>query len=409
MDDLLFLCHRIPYPPDKGDKIRSWNMLRHLARRYRVHLGAFVDDPANLDRAAPLLEHCADSCLVPLRRWRAGLRCAAGLVAGEPLTLSWFGDPVLRAWVARVCDAHRPSQALAFSSAMAPYLMALPRRTGRQVLDLVDVDSDKWRQLAQRAVGPRRTIYAREARRLLAFERRAARHFDASLLVSEAEAELFRRLAPDSTRRIQVVENGVDCAHFDPGASHANPFPGGGLPLVFTGAMDYWPNVDAVAWFARRVLPLLRQRGLPVTLHIVGAKPVPEVRALERLNAVKVTGRVPDVRPYLAHAAAVVAPLRVARGVQNKVLEAMAMARPVVASPQAVRALSVVPGRDLVVADGAAAFAAAVVGIVGGGGDGLGAAARAHVLRHHLWRASLARLDAILEGGLAAPAASRAS
>jgi sugar transferase (PEP-CTERM/EpsH1 system associated) len=195
---------------------------------------------------------------------------------------------------------------------------------------------------------------------------------------------------------------GVDIDRFSPDIDIATPYTGDGPHLVFTGNMDYWPNADAVTWFAAEVLPLIRDRMPGAQFHIVGANPGPDVLRLGNQRGVHVTGRVPDVRPYVAHADVSVAPLRMARGVQNKVLEAMALGRPVVASPQAFEGVRAVPGRDLLVADGAETMARAVLAVIDGQHPDLGAAARSLVEQTYTWRATLARLDGLLDGILEA-------
>jgi sugar transferase (PEP-CTERM/EpsH1 system associated) len=265
------------------------------------------------------------------------------------------------------------------------------------VLDLVDVDTEKWRAYAATARLPMRAVWAREARTLLAFERRAALEFDHTLLVSAEEARRFAELAPESAARIGHVDNGVDLARFDPARAWPNPYAPDAPPaIVFTGSMGYRPNVEAVAWFAERVMPLLAARGIAVGFHIVGANPAPAVQALARLPGITVTGAVPEVQPFLAHAAVAVAPLQIARGIQNKVLEAMAMACPVIASPEAFEGVRATPGRDLLVAATPEETAGRVAEVLAGAHPGLGAAARAAVLRGHDWSATLRALDALL-------------
>jgi sugar transferase (PEP-CTERM/EpsH1 system associated) len=390
--DLLFLSHRIPFPPDKGEKIRAWHMFCRLARTHRMHLGCFVDDPADLAHIPDLRARCADLCCIELDRTRQKLLALARARPSRPLTLGYFFDPRLRDWVARKL-AGGIGRALVYCSAMAPYL--IEAAGVRRVLDMVDVDSEKWRDYAGRAAWPARDLWAREARTLLAFERLAAARYDRTLFVSEAEAAAFIRLAPETAGRVGWFDNGVDLARFSPGP-FASPYPDGGPDIVFTGTMDYWPNVDAVAWFCDAILPVLRADRPGLRFCIVGANPAPAVRRLADLPGVTVTGRVPDVRPYLAHAALVVAPLRIARGIQNKVLEAMAMARPVVATPAAFDGLHAAPGRDLLVGDGVA-FAAHVADVLDGRHPGLGAAARAAMQRRYAWDATLAGLEAVFD------------
>ena len=280
---------------------------------------------------------------------------------------------------------------------MAPYLLAAPARVHR-VLDMVDVDSRKWADYAGSSNWPARLIWAREARTLLEFERRAAAAFDRTVFVSAAEAACFAGLAPASAARIGAIDNGVDLAHFSPGQDWANPYPTGeGGNLLFTGTMDYRPNVDAMTWFVAEVMPRLRaQTGRPVRLTIVGAHPAGAVSRLAGPD-VTVTGRVPDVRPYLAHADAVVAPLRIARGTQNKVLEAMAMGRPVIASAQAFEGLHAQPGRDLLVAPDPITMAERIGEVLAGDHPTLGAAARMVVQSRYDWEQTLAPLDALFD------------
>jgi sugar transferase (PEP-CTERM/EpsH1 system associated) len=396
MEDLLFLAHRVPYPPDKGDKIRSYHLLRLLSERYRVHLGAFVDDRDELDHAGALAALCADVHLVPRRRAPLGLLGA--LRRGEPLSLAYFRDAGLADWVARKAGAGAARRIFAFSSAMAPYALDLPVDTGRRVvLDFVDVDSDKWLQYSKRRAWPASAVFAREASALLRFERLAAGRSHATVFVSRAEAETFRRLAPEVRDRVTWLENGVDADYFSPDREYPDPYDGCRSAIVFTGAMDYFANVDAVSWFARSVLPEVRARIPQARFAIVGARPAGDVRRLAREPGVTVTGRVEDVRPYLAHARLAVAPLRIARGIQNKVLEAMAMARPVVVSPAALDGLEW-PGAYPLLADGAAAWVERICAILDAGAGPLGGQLRTWVVDRHAWAGQGARCIDWLEG-----------
>lgn len=396
MPRLLFLAHRIPYPPNKGDKIRAWHMLEHLAARHEVSLGCLVDDPADLAHLPALQACCAEVKALPLPGGAlAGLRALARFRPGLPLSLAWFHHGGLAAWVREGLAAGRWDMAFGYSSSVAPYLL-LPgaERLKRRVLDLVDVDSAKWQAYAADAGFPMRQVWAREARTLLAYERRAVMQFDASLFVSTEEAAFFARLAPECAGRIGAIANGVDVARFDPDAPWTRPF-GPAPALVFTGTMDYRPNVEAVCWFAAEVMPRLATLRPAPEFWIVGANPAAAVRALDA-PSVHVTGAVPDTRPYIAHAAVAVAPLRIARGIQNKVLEGMAMARPVLATPEAFEGVRAQPGRDLLVEATAEGMAARIAEILAGGYGGLGTAARDAVRAGHDWPATLAALDPLL-------------
>jgi len=268
----------------------------------------------------------------------------------------------------------------------------------RRVIDMMDVDSDKWRQYADRKRSVARMLYRREARMLLSFESRASECFNATLFVSEADAELFRKLSPQTADKVYSIRQGVDAAYFDPSLDYEAPYPNSEEPIVFTGNMDYWPNVDAVSWFTHDVLPRIRARRPQATFYIVGANPAREVLALRDHAGVTVTGRVSDIRPYMAHSKVVVAPLRVARGIQSKVLEGMAMAKPVIVTPLALEGIQAQPGSELVVADQPESFARAVVDELEVSGMPIGVQAREFVQREYSWDASYTRLRDLLEG-----------
>ncbi|WP_151446686.1 TIGR03087 family PEP-CTERM/XrtA system glycosyltransferase [Lacisediminimonas profundi] len=400
---LLFLAHRVPWPPDKGDKIRSYHLLRHLAGRFTVHLGAFVDDERDWQHESALREVCGDVKLVPLGALRTRARGALGLLTGAPFTTSCYADQRMARWVADTVRTHGIDRVLVFSSSMAQYAAGLENAV--RVIDFVDVDSDKWRQYADRRrwYSFARWLYRREATLLAEHERSTARSFDASLFVSAAEARLFASVAPESIGRIGWFNNGVDADYFSPWLPFSNPYPSGERAIAFTGAMNYWPNVDAVRWFATEVLPAIREQEPDVVFTIVGSRPAKEVSMLARLPGVRVTGAVPDVRPWLVHAVAAVAPLRMARGVQNKVLEAMAMGKPVVTSPEALEGIDATDGDELIVAAGATAFSDAVLALLRQGAleqrVRLGQRARARILERYGWEPNLARVELALDAG----------
>ncbi|HUG79351.1 MAG TPA: TIGR03087 family PEP-CTERM/XrtA system glycosyltransferase [Burkholderiales bacterium] len=405
MESLLFLAHRLPYPPNKGDKVRSCHFFKHLASRYRVFLGTFIDDPADWQHLDAVRRLCADAHIEGIApRWRRA-RSATALLRGEPLTLAYFRSRALQQWVRRIVQQERVREALAFSSPMAQYVLDLPQL--RSIVDFVDMDSAKWSEYAARRGWPARALYQREARRLLAYERAVAARAQASIFVTEEETRRFVAEAPQCAARVVTIRNGVDSDYFSPARELENPFERGERPIVFTGAMDYWPNVDAVVWFAREVLPLLRQRDPAVRFYVVGMNPDGAVRALASGAATVVTGRVPDVRPYLRHARVVVAPLRVARGLQNKVLEAMAMAKPVVTTPACAAAIAARAGKELAIASDAGTFASQVLALMDPAPAGqMGRFARERILASYAWPASFARLDELLEAPR--PAAARA-
>jgi sugar transferase (PEP-CTERM/EpsH1 system associated) len=405
MKQVLLLVHRIPYPPNKGDKIRSYHLLKYLAQRYRVHLGTFIDDADDWQHADAVRALCGETHFAALDPRRAKLRSLQGLLKGVPLSLDYYRDRGLQAWVERVLRDHDIDRVVVFSSAMAQYVESA--QGARRIIDFVDIDSDKWRQYADKKPWPMSWLYRREGSTLLGYERRIARAFDASFFVSAAEADMFKSLAPESAAKTGYFNNGVDTAYFSDTESFENPFAAGALPIVFTGAMDYWPNVDAVKWFAEEIFPSVRQRHANAVFTIVGSRPTPEVRALERLSGVQVTGTVPDVRPYVANAALCVAPLRIARGIQNKVLEAMAMGKAVVVTPQALEGIAAQTGSEVLLAADSAQFVSQVSGYLDQPNAAIGRNARLKVERQYGWDSNLAKLDASLESGQAgAPQAS---
>lgn len=385
MAETLFLAHRIPYPPDRGDKIRSWHLLQHLAGLGRVHLACFADDEADADHL-PALRGALGGRLgeahVEVRRTG---KIAAGVRAlrdGTPVSLSLFGSDALRAFAERMLARPETGSVFAFSGQMAQFVPLGLRQ--RFVMDFVDVDSAKFEAYAETG-GPLAPLYRREAARLFAFEREVAARADISLFVSEAEADLFRARAGLADADIRALQNGVDL----PDPRSISPVEAPHPLIVLTGQMDYAPNVDAVTWFASEVLPLIPG----ATFAIVGRSPTERVRRLASERVI-VTGSVPDVRAWLAAADVVAAPLRIARGVQNKVLEAMAMARPVVATSAAFEGIEAEPGRDLLVADGAEAQAAAVAALLADSGRAreIGRAARRRMEEGYRWETRLAEV-----------------
>jgi sugar transferase (PEP-CTERM/EpsH1 system associated) len=390
MATLLYLVHRMPYPPNKGDKVRSYHLLRHLQRSHRVLLGTFIDDPQDEAHLPALRAICPELHVAPLQPRRAKLRSLSGLLRGEALTLAYYRDAGLARWVRETLATETIDATVVFSSAMAQYAPAnLP-----MLVDFVDLDSAKWTQYAAARPWPMSWLYRREGERLLAFERAVAQRARRSFFVTPQETELFRSQAQGSGANVEPLCNGVDAQFFSPDPQRASPYAADELPLVFTGAMDYWPNIDAVSWFCADMLPALRQRWPRLRFYIVGRNPAPAVSALAS-EAVTVTGTVDDVRPYLQHAALVVAPLRVARGIQNKILEAMAMAKAVVATAECAQAIGARAGVEMFPAADAAGFVAEVETLLADAprAAAAGVAARAKVLASFSWDAHLAGID----------------
>ena len=384
---ILMLAHRIPYPPYTGDKVRAYHIARHLARRHEVTLGFLVDDRADLAGVAPLSEMVADVAWGRLwKPWSLGKGLAA-LALGRSLSLWYFGSHGLQRELSRR-GAAAFDAIYASSTPMARYARELGRPV---VMDFVDVDSDKWRQYGQKSRAPMSWLYGMEARRLQECEAEIARWAQQCVLATAPEAALLRSFAPWA--RTSVIPNGIDLAYFRPIEREGSP-----VAVIFTGAMDYLPNIDAVRYFCDEVLPLVRREIPDTRLYIVGLNPPAEVTRLGKIPGVTVTGTVPDVRPYYGRASVCVAPLRMGRGVQNKVLQAMAMGVPVVASSVAHRGLEAEAGKHLHVEDESAAFAARVISLLGDPAEQRQMArhARAFVEGHHAWDVSCAAIEAHL-------------
>jgi sugar transferase (PEP-CTERM/EpsH1 system associated) len=398
MPDLLFLAPCLPCPVDRGHRVRWHHMLRFLGRDYRVHLGCFADverERAHLGRVQAL---CYETCFVaPPRATRMG-RLGA-LARGEPHALPRDLDGTLLRWVERLLKRHPVTAAVACSARMAGYLAAAGCT---RVVDLVELESERRRRAAAALRWPLRALQARAAERWHEHERSVARHCEHVLFASGSQATLFGQLAPESAHKASAIANGVDTDYYSPHIVHRNPFGADTRALVLAGAMDDGANAGAALWFAREVFGALHTHDPALRLFVVGARPGPRVRALARLPGVAVTGAVPDLRPYLAHAALVLAPQQDLPGSGHKVLEAMAMQKTVVASMHALAALSARPGVELLAADGALETIGQVrAGLAPGRAAAIGKAARAHALGGYHWPARLAPLAALCGQGAA--------
>lgn len=391
MGDLLFLAHRIPYPPDRGDKIRGFHILKYLSARKRVHLIAFADDPADLKNKGGLARYTGNRSVI----WRSKGQATSGVEAlftHRPVSLTAFDNPQIRASVDNLLARHAIDTIFVFSSQMAQYLPPRPRQ--KIIMDFVDMDSAKFAAYAKSSKGPMGWMLGREARLLLQHEKAIAGRADANLFVSQAEADLF--IQRTGAERVHVIENGIDTDQYDPSATFKRIDAMGRL-IVFTGQMDYRPNIEGVTWFVETIMPHIRLAHPDARFAIVGRNPTDAVRALAKQPGVTVTGEVADVRGWLAAASVVVAPLKLARGIQNKVLEGMAMARPVVASTAA--ATGIDHGDTIKVGSTVGEIAEAVTQLLSDPKKAaeLGRAARKQVMERYSWEARLAPLDKILD------------
>ncbi|ADM10160.1 glycosyl transferase group 1 [Parvularcula bermudensis HTCC2503] len=343
---LLYLTPRLPFPPDKGDKIRSFHVLRHLCTKYRVSLGAFVDDKEDYPLCSQIAGMCERSFFRRRPKGIPPLQALKGAARGQALSIAWYEDRQMRRWVAAQRGEGLAAEVI-FSSALVPYAEGARAPV---LIDLVDADSAKWAAYGREGAWWRRPIYWHEAHRVAAMEARSLSLAAKVFAISPNEAAVITAGAGRPEGSADWFGNGIDPDEWSVEALGAAPS-APAVELIFTGRMNYPPNVEAVTQFATKVWPDLRRAHPNLTWGIVGADPAPAVTALARMPGITVTGRVADMRPYLAAATIAIAPLAIARGVQNKVLEAMAMERPVVASSGAAAGLPVRAGRDLLLAD----------------------------------------------------------
>ncbi len=411
MCEILFLSHRIPFPPDRGDKIRSHHILTRLAEIAPVHVATFADDEFDLAEEEKLAEIAASYKLV--RRSKplvlAGMQA---LALHSPVSLTAFHSAALKSYITEVLATRTICSIYAFSGQMGQYVP--DSFMGRVIVDFVDVDSAKFDAYAARKAGLRSWIDGREGRVLRAEEARLADRAHVSLLISDAEVALFKSRLPDAVRAkaaVRSLPNGIDSASFDPAKVEGEPrmLECAGPRLIFTGQMDYAPNIDAANRVMNSILPLVRKKIPGPTFHVVGRNPPAELLAHHGMDGCHVWGRVPDIRTWLKAADAALVPLDIGRGVQNKVLEAMSMALPVVLTPEAATGIGAEDGLQFQVESDESGLADAVVALMNDRHRArvMGAAARDYVVDKASWPAALSSLREIVcaRGGLVRDAA----
>ncbi len=393
--DILFLAQRVPYPPDRGDRITTWNILRRmLDAGHRLRVACFLEATDEAESVRFLEGHGAEVFAERLNPRLRKLKSLPFLLSSRPLTLPYFAHRGLRARLRASLRARRPDVCFAYSSSMGFYLLALAAELDgvRKIAQFAELDSDKWAQYSASQGFPGSWIYAREAKRLLEWERRLAEAVDVNLVVSPVEKRIFEARIPGQTAR--VLPNGVDLEAFHPDATIAK------VPasVVFTGVMNYLPNVDAVLHFCDSCWPKIRAEFPQARFFVVGSGPTPEIQALHGKHGVEVTGRVPSTVPWMQKACVGVAPLRLARGVQNKVLEAMACGLPTVCSKQAATGIDAKDPDHLRIAGDDAAMIDAVLALFRepDTAKALGQAARSRVEVRYAWDRILRDLDELL-------------
>jgi sugar transferase (PEP-CTERM/EpsH1 system associated) len=390
-----YLCHRIPYPPNKGEKIRAFYQLRALSAKHEVDLFTLVDDAADIGEGAALAKYCRSVTAVLTKPLLARVRSLPYLLTRTPLTVPFFYSGELAARFKDAVSKRAYDRIFVYCSAMAQYVDGIDHIP--IITDFVDVDSDKWSQYAAYTRFPMSIIYRREARFLRQYEHTVCRHSDSILVTTEREARLTREICDDGN--VHVIVNGVDLQYFRPDAIPGEKT----VPtIVFTGDMTYFPNEEAVISFAKKTLPIVHQTVPAARFLVIGRHPSAAVRRLGNTNGIKVTGFVPDVRTYLAKAHVSVAPFSIAAGIQNKILEAMAYSIPVVATRRAVQGLSERAAAVIRVADTPEDIAREVVGLLSDSelASALGAESRRRVADTYDWAHSLAGLMDIIENPL---------
>jgi polysaccharide biosynthesis protein PslH len=390
---ILFLAHRVPYPPNRGDRIRSFHMLRFLAQRADVSLAYLAEEqsPSETQRALQCL--CREVAGLQLGRYRRWLNAACSLAFGRTATEGLFQCSRLRRLLARWSKTTRFDGVVVFCSSMVQYL-DVPGLAGVPALvDLVDVDSQKWLDYAEETSGVRRWLFQLEGKRLRRLEQSLPPKAKAIALVSDCEAELYRSFCPADS--VHAISNGVDLDYFRPNADLNSA---SSQDCVFVGALDYRANVDGIHWFCNEIWPEVRRRRPEATFTVVGSRPSPLVLRLAKRPGVRLASNVPDVRPYLAEAAMVAVPLRIARGIQNKVLEALAMSKAVVATPEALEGIAVESGVHACQALTPHQWIESIVHLLEdpSARDRLGRAGRTFVETHYCWDRQLQPLAALL-------------
>lgn len=390
---ILYMTHRVPWPPDRGDRIRTWNVLRYLSTRANVDLACLADEPVSEETMAELRRVTRRLAVIPhsgKKRYVTGL---VSMLTGRTVTEGLFDCASMRTVLEDWSESEEYDAVMASSSGIAKYLKQDYLTRPAQWVDLIDVDSQKWFDYSKAARFPMSLIYKLEGKRLRAVEKSLAKRCDQLLVVSEAERDLFRSFC--RTDKIAAVSNGVDSIYFAPSKNVQVDE----CSCVFVGVMNYKPNADAAIWFVRNVWTQIRERYPNAVFRIVGKSPTAEVQALAAVPGVEVTGSVADVRPWLHRSTCAVVPLHIARGIQNKVLEAMACGRPVICSPAPLRGLAAEPGLHLLQADAADEWVDAVSGVFADRNlqQELGMAGAAFVQLHHSWDQCLSHLDRMLK------------
>lgn len=388
--NILYLCHRFPFPPKRGGKIRPFNMIRHLSESgHQVTVCSLVRSPDEADEGRDIARYCAGFEMVQVKEWVQTVRMMVRLPVPTPSSMGYFYSPALAEHVQDLLNSKKWDLIFVHCSSVAQYVEHV--KNVPKILDFGDMDSQKWLEYANYKPFPLSLGYRFEGVKMLAAERRLARRFDLCTATTRAEWETLNGYSTGADT--DWFPNGVDTAFFCP----VNE-PYDADTISFIGRMDYYPNQECMARFSEQTWPTLKRARPGMKLVIVGADPSPAMRKLGDFPGVTVTGSVPDVRPFIRKSALMVAPLNIARGTQNKILEAMAMGVPVVTSTIAAGGVDAESETHFLVADTPSAYARAILRIIDSPAerDRLAVAGRQRMLSHHAWLRSMERLDEII-------------
>lgn len=387
---ILFICNRLPFPPDKGEKIRSFHLIKHLSKKHSISLYSLCDKKEDAVYKENLKEYCSSVNVYRVNPIFSNVRALTYLFTKYPLTFGYFFSNQMKRGVQRALEEETFDIALSYCSSSAQYI--IDANKVKRVVDFVDVDSNKWESFARAAKFPFSFIYSLEAKRLKKWEKTINEMCTSSIVVTEREKERLAAIDPSGKDKVHVINNGVDLERFkfQEEAAPKNM-------LIFTGQMDYLPNVDAVMYFYKEIFPLVKKDIPDASFCIVGRSPADIIR--KRCKGATITGYVEDIRDYLNEAKVYVAPLRISHGVQNKILEAMASGVPVVTTSKALEGINAEEEKEIIIADDAKDFASKVIELVKDEGKRklISKNALEFVKRNHSWETVLSRLDDILE------------
>ena len=404
---LLYIAHRIPYPPNKGDKIRTFNEIKYLSASHEIHLACLADNPEDMQYKNNLKKYCRKVKIISLNTKFAKIKSLIALFSTTPLSVRYFYSGLLQTTINDWASVTQYDAVLCFSSPMAEYLFQSPALNPSinsngpvLIMDFCDMDSEKWGQYANKSRFPLTFVYKVERKRLFKYEKHINNTFHHSVFVSQGEADLFIKLYT-SAKKITAIPNGVDDDYFSPSSNfkHLKSRPDKSSPvLVFTGAMDYYANIEGVTWFCNKILPMIKNEFPKIQFYIVGSNPGDRVKALANIENVIVTGWVKDIRPYYFFADICVVPLRIAAGVQNKVLEAMAMGKPVVTTAKALEGINAVTGEHIIAEDKSQNFANSVTMLLKKSEmrKKMGAKARQFVKQKYNWKTNISIFEHLI-------------